>query len=119
MHSMIDLARSQSKPVKRPYVGCNQRDFTKKDILKDKDVKEHIEKIQEERVEEARVKKEKEDKKRKLKAEMKRAGGDHSDSTESIIEDVEMIVEDSDNEKEKEKAVVEESGSSQQVQQDQ
>ena len=32
----IILFRSQSKPVKCPYVGCNQRDFTKKDLLKDK-----------------------------------------------------------------------------------
>jgi len=94
IYSMIELARSQSKSVRCPYLGCNQKDFTKKDLLKDKEVKEHIEKVRDEREEEARVKKEKEAEKRKQKEE-RRAAGDVSDSGDSIIEDgIEMIKDD-------------------------
>merc|ERR1712200_127364 len=94
IYSMIELARSQSKSVRCPYLGCNQKDFTKKDLLKDKEVKEHIEKVRDEREEEARVKKEKEAEKRKQKEE-RRAAGDVSDSGDSIIDDgIEMIKDD-------------------------
>merc|ERR1712112_762474 len=38
IYSMIDLARENSKPVKCPYMGCNERDFKKTDLVRDKTV---------------------------------------------------------------------------------
>ena len=38
IYSMIDMARENSKTVRCPYIGCNQRDFRKNDLVKDKDV---------------------------------------------------------------------------------
>merc|ERR1719192_2630247 len=50
IYSMIDLARENSKPVKCPYMGCNERDFKKTDLIKDKEVLGHIHVLKEEQI---------------------------------------------------------------------
>ena len=84
IYSMIDMARENQKPVRCPYMGCNQRDFKKTDLVKDKDVLGAINNLNDEKVKADQEREKKEAEKRKNKK--KRAGGYVSDG--SIIEDI-------------------------------
>ena len=42
IYGLINQARSNSKSVRCPYVGCNQKDFKKTDLVKDKDVIKYL-----------------------------------------------------------------------------
>ena len=83
-YSMIDMARENQKPGRRPYRGCNQRDFKKTDLGKDKDVLGAINNLNDEKVKADQEREKKEAEKRKNKK--KGAGGYVSDG--SIIEDI-------------------------------
>merc|ERR1712012_1223295 len=43
IYGMIDQARQNDKPVRCPYMGCNQKDFKKTDLVKDREVAKHLE----------------------------------------------------------------------------
>lgn len=84
IYSMIDMARENQKPVRCPYMGCNQRDFKKTDLVKDKDVLGAINNLNDEKVKADQEREKKEAEKRKNK---KKGGGGHV-SDGSIIEDI-------------------------------
>jgi len=73
IYSMIDLARENSKPVKCPYMGCNERDFKKTDLVRDKTVLNHISEIN--------TQKEKEELENKKKESEKKNKGNESDQS--------------------------------------
>ncbi len=84
IYSMIDMARENQKPVRCPYMGCNQRDFKKTDLVKDKDVLGAINNLNDEKVKADQEREKKEAEKRKNK---KKGGGGYV-SDGSIIEDI-------------------------------
>ena len=67
IYSMIDLARENSKPVKCPYMGCNERDFKKTDLVRDKTVLNHISEMNNQKEKEELENKKKESEKKKNK----------------------------------------------------
>lgn len=67
IYSMIDLARENSKPVKCPYMGCNERDFKKTDLVRDKTVLNHISEMNTQKEKEEMENKKKESEKKKNK----------------------------------------------------
>jgi len=89
----IDVAKQNGKTVKCPYMGCNCRDFRKSDLIKDKDVLNHIVKVKQEKEVEAAKKKEEEKKsqekrkeereKRKVERKKKRKEEGRASSEES------------------------------------
>jgi len=95
IYPMIDQARENQKPVRCPYMGCNCRDFTKKDLVKDREVLGHLEQVREERAEAKAEANRVEKEKRRVKAERrKNAGADSDQSADSIIEDVIELIKD-------------------------
>jgi len=67
----IDVAKQNGKVVKCPYMGCNCRDFKKSDLVKDKEVLNHIVKVKQEKEVEAAKKKEIEKKNQEKRIEEK------------------------------------------------
>merc|ERR1712029_1090322 len=67
IYSVIDLARENSKAVKCPYMGCNERDFKKTDLVRDKTVLNHISEMNTQKEKEELENKKKESEKKKNK----------------------------------------------------
>jgi len=108
IHAMFDQTRERSLAVKCPYKGCNCKDFKKTDLLKDRELLEHLNKVREE-------KKKAENEKRKIqmkawkdkrKRKADRNGGDISAG--SIVEEViDMIIVNGNEEPARKKEVLE------------
>ena len=49
IYSMIEQARENQKSVRCPYMGCNQKDFKKTDLVKDREVAKHLEEKRDEK----------------------------------------------------------------------
>jgi len=96
IYGMIDQARENSKSVRCPYMGCNQKDFKKTDLVKDKDVAKHLGEVRDEKEKADIEKAEKEQ--REKEARQKRREDEGEQSADSIVEEViEMIRLDKDN----------------------
>merc|ERR1712192_202904 len=86
IYGMIDQARENQKPVRCPYMGCNQRDFKKTDLVKDREVAKHLEEKRDEKEREDLEKAKEEEAKKEARRKKREEEGEQS--ADSIVEEV-------------------------------
>jgi len=86
IYSMIDQAREHQKPVRCPYMGCNQKDFKKTDLVKDREVAKHLEEKRDEKERDDLEKAKEEEAKREARKKKREEEGEQS--ADSIVEEV-------------------------------
>ena len=90
IYGMIEQARENSKPVRCPYMGCNQKDFKKTDLVKDKEVLKHLGEKKDEK-ERADLEKVKQDELEREERRRRREE-DGEASADSIVEEVVAMI---------------------------
>merc|ERR1719411_1013490 len=83
---MIDQARQNDKPVRCPYMGCNQKDFKKTDLVKDREVAKHLEEKRDEKERDDLEKAKQEEAKKEARKRKREEEGEQS--ADSIVEEV-------------------------------
>merc|ERR1711936_1310475 len=86
IYSMIEQARAHQKPVRCPYMGCNQKDFKKTDLLKDREVAKHLEEKRDEKERDDLEKAKQEEAKKEARKRKREEEGEQS--ADSIVEEV-------------------------------
>jgi len=86
IYGMIDQARQNDKPVRCPYMGCNQKDFKKTDLVKDREVAKHLEEKRGEKERDDLEKAKQEQAKKEARKKKREEEGEQS--ADSIVEEV-------------------------------
>jgi len=86
IYGMIEQARAHQKPVRCPYMGCNQKDFKKTDLVKDREVAKHLEEKRDEKERDDLEKAKQEEAKKEARKRKREEEGEQS--ADSIVEEV-------------------------------